>query len=99
MISTPSILNPKQKIGLKYFTDLDTRIPRKEIDAYKRKFTAIQKFVPGLIFSINGSYRRGLTSSGDIDVLITASNPSKTPESVRKHFIKLLLQKGIIIEI
>ena len=98
MISTPSILNPKQKIGLKYFTDLDTRIPRKEIDAYKRKFTAIQKLVPGLIFSINGSYRRGLGSSGDIDVLITASNPSKTPESVRKHFIKLLLQKGIIIE-
>lgn len=98
ILITPTILNAKQKIGLKYFKDLNTRILRKEIDAYKRKFTAIQKHVPGLIFSINGSYRRGLTSSGDIDVLITSSDPTKTPGNIRKKFINLLIQKGIIIE-
>lgn len=98
LISHPNIINAKQKIGLQYFEDLETRIPRKEIDGYKKKLSKIKKLIPGLIFSINGSYRRGLKTSGDIDVLVSSSDVTKTPTSLRKHFIKLLIQKGIIVE-
>ena len=71
------LLNDKQKIGLKYFEDLQKRIPRDEID----KFNII---IQGIIDKLNkknksikaeivGSYRRGAKSSGDIDIIFTSN--------------------------
>lgn len=66
------ILNPQQEIGIKYFHDFETKIPRHEIDA-------ISKYVVSVILSVDpnhkcvvvGSYRRLKEQSGDIDILIT----------------------------
>jgi DNA polymerase beta len=93
----PSIINAKQAIGLKYFDDLETRIPRKEMNSYKKKLEEIVKKIPGLVMSINGSYRRGAKSSGDLDLLITSSDSSKNPEELRKKLISQLQDKGLVI--
>ncbi|XP_014204780.1 DNA polymerase beta [Copidosoma floridanum] len=79
-------LTHHQKIGLKYFEDFETKIPREEIEALesvvKKSITDIDK---DYIVTICGSYRRGKQQSGDIDVLLT--HPSYTSESkeAKKH--------------
>lgn len=100
---TPNILNKKQAIGLKYFEELNIRIPRNEINAYQSILSEICTSIsPHIEMSINGSYRRGLLSSGDIDILITSSGDSQKDRDtgkLRNEFIKQLVGKGIIIEV
>ena len=59
------LLNDKQKIGLKYYDHLLKKIPRKEMDKHNEYFKKLE-----YDYMITGSYRRGLSKSGDIDVLI-----------------------------
>ena len=96
----PSILNNKQKIGLQYFDDLEKKIPRREIDTYKKILNDIvnemKQTNPSINFSINGSYRRGKSESGDIDVLITAKGDTS---AIRKLFITILIDRNIIVEV
>ncbi len=88
----PELLNDVQKIGLKYFEAIETRIPRSEIDQYK---TIFQAAVPaGAQMEIVGSYRRGAQNSGDIDIIITGPDAA-----VMKQFMDRLIQDKIVIEI
>jgi DNA polymerase/3'-5' exonuclease PolX len=65
-------LTHHQIIGLKYFNDINERIPREEITKLETKLIKLaNKIDPKLIVTICGSYRRELDTSGDIDVLIT----------------------------
>lgn len=61
------LLNDKQKIGLKYWSELTERIPRQEMDKHAK---IISDAIKDYQHSIVGSYRRGADTSGDIDVLI-----------------------------
>jgi len=67
----PDFLTTNQKIGLKYVDDFTERIPREEMDLHNE---IIHKIIKKVNKDINvelvGSYRRGQSSSGDIDVLI-----------------------------
>jgi NAD-dependent DNA ligase len=89
-------LNDTQKVGLKYYEDILKRLPRTEIDEYAHIFqTEFNKVAtPDSRFEIVGSYRRGLESSGDIDVIITSNQPQ-----VFTNFINELIAKKIIIEV
>jgi DNA ligase (NAD+) len=91
-------LNDVQKKGLKYYEDLQKRIPRSEIDKFKDLFeTEFNKLkYPGATFEIVGSYRRGVKSSGDIDIIITDKNNDNT---IFSGFIKALLEKSIVTEL
>lgn len=62
------LLNEVQVKGLMYHADMQKRIPRKEMD----KHLAMLKshIDTGSPFEIAGSYRRGASDSGDIDVII-----------------------------
>ena len=65
-----SLLNDKQTIGLKYYESILERIPRSEMVEHERYIKA--SIDDGMWeVTIVGSYRRGVESSGDIDVLIT----------------------------
>lgn len=89
-----------QRIGLEYYQDFQTRIPRAEVEAhgaYTRK--TIQEIDPAITVTIGGSYRRGNADSGDIDLLITkASSPieelrhivfdTALPRMLRQGYIK-----------
>ena len=92
------LLNDVQIVGLKYYEDIQERIPRIEIDEYDKifndNFVKVSKGSPEAAFEIVGSYRRGAKSSGDIDVIITG----KTGE-VYKKFVDELIKTGIILEV
>lgn len=90
------LLNNVQKIGLRYYEDILKRIPRSEIDAYKALFdNAFKNHLPdNSKFEIVGSYRRGASTSGDIDVIITSDDTN-----IFTKFIDFLVKEGIILEI
>ena len=59
-------------IGLKYYNDFKQLIPREEIDIIKNIIKkCLKKNDKKYIFEVCGSYRRGCSHSGDIDILIT----------------------------
>jgi len=71
----PQLLTHQQKIGLKYYDDLHTRIPREYITTFQlmiRYILAKEVGVNGYELAIAGSYRRGNKTSGDIDILVTS---------------------------
>ena len=90
------LLNDIQKIGLKYYEDILKRIPRDEINKYNELFTKKMNYIKDSTtkFEIVGSYRRGKTESGDIDVIITSEN-----RDVFKNFISRLIEDNVIIEV
>jgi DNA ligase (NAD+) len=94
------LLNETQKVGLKYYEDIQQRIPRDEIDKYYSLFRKVFDNSINLkngeckdTFEIVGSYRRGAETSGDIDVIITGNANTYTT------FINNLSKYGIILEI
>ena len=89
------LLNDKQRIGLKYYHDIMERIPRNEIIQYEEVFKkSITSEISDLKLQIVGSYRRGLSSSGDIDVILTSENPQHF-----SSYIDNLLKNNIIVEV
>ncbi|XP_050204019.1 DNA polymerase lambda isoform X2 [Mercurialis annua] len=65
-------LTHAQKIGLKYFDDIKTRIPRNEVQEMEQILQkAGLEILPGVNIICGGSYRRGKSSCGDMDMVIT----------------------------
>ena len=90
------LLNNVQKLGLEYYNDIIKRIPRSEIDTYYNVFKQVFDTLgyEDASMDIVGSYRRGLTTSGDIDVIITdKANKSQ----ILQDFINKLVEKKIIL--
>jgi len=88
-------------IGLKYFEDFQKRIPRKEITKMSKIIkNTLENINKELIFEICGSYRRGCTDSGDIDILITNPNISSNIEKEKylTKLVKLLKKENFIID-
>lgn len=95
-----NLLNDKQKMGLKYFENFQERIPRKEMDAHKEYLDKVFMGIdPRFTFEITGSYRRGLSSSGDIDVLITHKDDPSNVEELFKEVLKNLKQSKYITDV
>lgn len=86
-------LNNVQKTGLKYYEDIQKRIPRNEIDEYKNIFTPFFRGTE-YAFEIVGSYRRGAKDSGDIDVIITGKDGK-----MYKKMVDDLIAQNIILEV
>ncbi|XP_022151135.1 DNA polymerase lambda isoform X2 [Momordica charantia] len=65
-------LTNAQKIGLKYFDDIKQRIPRNEVqDMESLLKKAGEDVLPGVDILCGGSFRRGKSSCGDMDIVIT----------------------------
>lgn len=70
----PELITKASKIGLEHYYDFKSRIPREEMEIHDE---ILQDHLPKqLVSEIVGSYRRGLPSSGDIDVLLTSKSYS-----------------------
>mgnify|MGYP001225239653 FL=1 len=86
----PEGLSNAQKIGWKQFEDFEIRISRDEISEVetllKSEFAKIDVKLRG---TICGSYRRGLASSGDIDVLLTHEDYQSGSEG-KSHLKKVV---------
>ncbi len=72
------LLTTAQKLGLKYYEDSLLRIPRAEMKDHED--IILPGLDPRFEGTIVGSYRRGATSSGDIDVLMTLPDTMTTKE-------------------
>jgi DNA polymerase/3'-5' exonuclease PolX len=86
-----NLLNNKQKIGLKYYDDLNKKIP---LDEYNKHLTILKKDLKDIIYDFTGSYRRGSKMMGDIDILIM-----ETPKFKLNDYITKLHNSKYIIEI
>ena len=65
------ILTDSQLAGLKFYDDLNERIPRDEIIQYHKKLSGILATIDDTAkLCVAGSYRRGNRDSGDIDILL-----------------------------
>ena len=96
VVANPKLLNEKQKIGLKYYDDIMERIPRAEMKEHEKLLLSnLDKDMKGVVV---GSYRRGLESSGDIDVLITM-NEGIDQKDAFASYIERLVSNGYMIEI
>jgi DNA polymerase beta len=88
-----NLLNEKQKIGLAYYDDLNKRIPLEEYLKHKEILEFdLKKFK--LTYEFVGSFRRGITSMGDIDLLIL-----KNDNFDLNAYIKQLKASGYVKEI
>ena len=87
-------LNDVQRKGLHYYEDIMKRIPFKEITKHEKKLKkTLAKIDPSAELTITGSYRRKKETSGDIDLLLKASDPS-----VYEKMIDALISKDYIQE-
>lgn len=87
------ILNKKQIIGLKYYKSDNMRIPRSEMIQHKEFIgNIINKINDSIKFQIVGSFRRGNSDSGDIDLILTHDN------NILKDIIENLILNNYIID-
>lgn len=91
------ILNQKQRIGLKYYDDLLSRIPRNEMIKHDELIAKAVINKP-ITYEITGSYRRMSESSGDIDILLTCSD-SKDHVQLYKDFVNSFIEIGYITDV
>lgn len=88
-------LTAQQKVGIKYFDDMQEKISRDEI---KRFLDAVVKSIKELVEKIDvvGSYRRGASESNEIDLLVFIDDvPGK---KILKNIVKTLEDDGLIVE-
>ncbi len=95
-------LTDNQKIGLQYYHDLNSRIPREEIDQLKGELATFfeefnLEYKCNLKWQICGSYLRGKPTSGDIDIVITETNGKF--EQIRANLLSLIVETGYISHI
>lgn len=107
------VLNKKQQLGLKYYDDINSRIPREIIDKYNKTFKALLPTTNDggkILMEFVGSYRRGLLHSGDIDVIFSYYPENiedidgdeyeiimKRNSALFQEFINNLINNGIIL--
>lgn len=98
-LKTKVKLTPNQLIGIEHYDDFQQRIPRDEVTQHGeivRK--ALLKMDPGFLATVGGSYRRGATDSGDIDILITKSGAtlSTLKTMVLEDLVPKLFKSGFL---
>ena len=94
LMNKPELLNDKQKIGLKYYDDINKRIPIVEAEKHNKLINKLfKKIYKNIDFEMVGSYRRKNKDMGDIDILIKNTNNIDL-----KVLITELKNKGYIIE-
>ncbi len=81
-----------QTLGLKYYQDINSRIPRNEIDEINNELTVLVstfnvKHNLNVRAKICGSYLRGRETSGDIDIIIS--------EKFNREFIDVFLVESV----
>ncbi|XP_061535587.1 DNA polymerase lambda isoform X2 [Phycodurus eques] len=97
-IRTKAHLSNTQKIGLKHYNDFLDRMPREEAAAIEKVVRhAAQEIDPGLVVMACGSYRRGKSTCGDVDVLISQPD-GKSHKGVFSNVLQSLHDTGFLTD-
>ena len=91
----PNLLTHAQKIGLKYREEFLNRIDRSVIRECENMIKSIlnEYFVQEFKIMTAGSYRRGKSSSGDMDIMLSSET------FLLSEAIEVLISRGLIIDI
>lgn len=90
------LIHGKHLIALKYIDYATERIPREEMEQHEEILLNTAEMVdPKLIVSVVGSYRRGTSTSGDVDTIV--SHPTDNMKSIL-DYIERLVEDGYIID-
>jgi DNA polymerase beta len=98
LAANPGILNDTQKMGLKYGEFASLRIPRAEMGVHAE---TLMDFLPKeLKGEVVGSYRRGLATSGDIDLLLTYKQTVSAERAIDVFhtYLDSLVDEGYILD-
>ncbi|KAK3728087.1 hypothetical protein RRG08_022138 [Elysia crispata] len=91
-------LNHQQKVGVRLYDDFLDRMPREEAaeieEVVKKAAEGIQ---PGIIAQTCGSYRRGQSTCGDVDILITHPD-GKSHKNVFHKLLANLKESGFLTD-
>lgn len=92
-------LTANQKVGVERYHDFQQRIPRNEVAMHGEVVrSAIHVLDPDMEVIVAGSYRRGATDCGDIDILITKTE--RTMSYIRtlimENIVPALMQTGFL---
>ncbi|TYI97731.1 hypothetical protein E1A91_D01G164000v1 [Gossypium mustelinum] len=91
-------LTNAQVIGLKYFDDIKTRIPRHEAQEMELVLQKVaEDIIPGMVVVCGGSYRRGKASCGDLDIVITHPD-GKSHKGFLQNYVKRLKEMKLLRE-
>ena len=72
-------LSDNQRIGIVHFDDFQARIPRREVERHGAVVrNALEELDPEFEVHVMGSYRRGASDTGDIDLIITRPGADMT---------------------
>lgn len=91
-------LSPSQELGLRFFNDLQERIPRREVECIFDQINkaAVQVDTKLKLF-LMGSFRRGEENCGDIEVMITRDDSDgKTYQDSLSQLYRRLREDGLI---
>ena len=89
------LLSDVQKKGVKYYDDLLHKIPRDEMAKHENFLKNLVTHIDArLSIDIVGSYRRGYSSSGDVDVLISHEND----ENILPQIIYTLTDANYVVD-
>ncbi|KAH7242428.1 hypothetical protein BKA59DRAFT_401378 [Fusarium tricinctum] len=91
-----NMLNRSQQIGIKYYSEFLLGIPREEVVSIGATILErTRRIDPGFEMVIVGGYRRGKQESGDVDVVLSHRDESKTLNVISK--IVVALEKACLI--
>lgn len=91
-------LTKAQRLGLQFFDDIKTRIPRHEVEEMEKLLRKIgQDILPEVVIVCGGSYRRGKSSCGDIDIIITHAD-GQSHKGFLGKFVKRLKETNFLRE-
>ena len=93
----PKLLNRNQLTGLRYYEQLQERIPRTEMDAHAALL--LHHKPAALEGIIVGSYRRGRPDSGDIDMLLRVPRETDDAAAALRDYVTSLQTAGYIREV
>ncbi|KAK3595810.1 hypothetical protein CHS0354_014626 [Potamilus streckersoni] len=91
-------LTHQQKVGLRHYDDFMDRMPREEAaEIEKTVCDAAESIQPGIIAHACGSYRRGKTTCGDVDVLVTHPD-GKSHKGIFSKLLTRLKEQGFLTD-
>ncbi|KAI3388799.1 hypothetical protein SNEBB_010786 [Seison nebaliae] len=92
--------NRLQKVGLKYFEDLESRMSNEEagrIEEFVQKQSNIE-FDTEYIVVACGSYRRGKSTCGDVDILVCDDTQTLEVDEIFHRLKERLIKENFLIE-
>ncbi|KAL8390672.1 hypothetical protein RB595_009651 [Gaeumannomyces hyphopodioides] len=93
-------LTPAQRMGVERHADLNSRIPRAEVEALAGLVRRAAALVdPAVRLLLGGSYRRGADTCGDVDFIVTKDGTAVTDDLVPflDELLARLTEAGIVV--